>query len=70
MKYDHNSRIPKNWDRDNLRKYLSDIKLQIFDKMFKNTKYMIGQHNLLKNDGIVDHDQKPHSGYTMRLSNT
>ena len=56
MKYDHNSRIPKDWADSNLGKLLSDLKLQIFDKNFKNTNYMIGQHNLLKNNGIVEYD--------------
>ena len=70
MKYDHNRRMPKNWDVENLGKLLLDIKLQIFDFFFENTDYMIERNNLLKNDGIVEHDQKPHSDYPMRLSNT
>ena len=32
-----------------------------------NASYIIGWHNLLKNDGIVECDQKPHSDYACRL---
>ena len=70
MKYDINIRIPKNWAGGNLGKFLSDIKLHIFDIMFKHTNYMIGRHNLLKNDGIVENDQKPHADYSIRSLNT
>ena len=70
MKYDINSRIYKNWDTGCLNKLLSNIKEKIFDKIFKNANYMIGQHDLLKNDGIVKHDQILHSNYLMRLSDT
>ena len=58
MKYAINSRMPDDWCKDHLASFLSDIKDKIFDKMFKNTSCMIGQNNLLKNDGIVEHDQK------------
>ena len=34
IKYDINSRIPKDWDVENLGKLLSYIKLQIFTIMF------------------------------------
>ena len=60
IKYDVNSRIPKDWDVEHLGKLLSNIKQQRFNIILTNTDYMIGRHNLLKNDGIVEHDQKPH----------
>ena len=66
MKYDINSRSPKNWDVGYLDKLLSNIKQQIFNIILTNADYMIGRHNLLKNDGIVEHDQKSHSDYLIR----
>ena len=70
MKYDINSRIPKNWDTGHLGKLLSNIKKQIFNIILRNIDYMIRQHSLLKNDGIVEHDQKPHSNYPIMSFNT
>ena len=70
MKYDHSSRFPQKLDNGYLGKLLSDIIEKIFDIMLQNTNYMIGRHNLLKNNGIVEHDQKPHADYPIRLSNT
>ena len=70
MKYDINGRIPKDWDVRHLGKLLSNIKLQIFNIILKNADYMIGQHNLLNNDGIVEHDKKPHYDNTIRSFNT
>ena len=69
MTYDINSRIPKDWDVGHLGKCLSNIKEQRFNIILTNADYMIGQHNLLKNDGIVKHDQKPHSDYPIRSFN-
>ena len=66
MKYNIGSRIPKDWDTGNLDKLLSNIKLQIFNRMLTNADYMIVLHKLLKNDGIVEYDQKPHSDYPIR----
>ena len=68
MKYDINSTMPNDWCKDQLVKFLFDIKDKIFNKMFKNTRYMIGRHKLLKNDGIVENDQKPHADYPIRSS--
>ena len=68
MKYDINSRMPNDWYKDHLAKFLSDIKDKIFNRILKNTSYMIGRHNLLKNDGIVENDQKPHADYPIRSS--
>ena len=70
MKYAISSRIPKDWDTGHLGKLLSNIKLQIFNRILTNVDYMIGRHNLLMNDGIVDYDQKPHSDYPSRSLNT
>ena len=56
MKYDINSRIRKDWDFGHLGKLLSNIKQQIFKRILTNADYMIERHNLLKNDGIVEHD--------------
>ena len=70
MKYDISSRIPKDWADGNLGKFLSNIKEQIFNIILTNTDYMIGQHSLLKNAGIVEHDQKQHSDYPIRSFNT
>ena len=42
MKCAINSRMPNNWCKDHLAKFLSHIKDKIFDKMLKNTDYMIG----------------------------
>ena len=70
MKYDINGRIPKDWDNGHLGKLLSNLKLQIFNRILTNADYMIVRHNLLKNDGIVEYDQKPHSNYPIRSLNT
>ena len=70
MKYDINSRIPKNWVDGNLAKLLSNIKEQIFNRILTNADYMMGRHNLLKNGGIVEYDKKPHSSYPIRLLKT
>ena len=56
MKYDHNSRISKDWVDGNLGKLLSNIKELILNKILTNTDYMIGRHTLLKNDDIVEYD--------------
>ena len=68
MKYDINSRIPNDWYKDHLAKFLSDIKEKIFNKMFQTTHYIIGQYNLLRNGGIVENNQKPHADYPIRSS--
>ena len=70
MKYDINSRISKDWDVGHLGNFLSNIKLLIFNIILRNADYMIGRHNLLKNDGIVEHDQKTHSDCPGRSFNT
>ena len=66
MKYDINSRIPKNRNVGHLCTLLPNIKVQIFDRTLKNASYIICQHNLLENDGIVEYNQKPHADYTSR----
>ena len=63
MKYEINSKIPKDWDVGNLGKLLSNIKEQIFNRILAHVDYMMGQHNLLRNDGIVEYDQKSYSDY-------
>ena len=70
MKYDINSRTPKYWAGGNIGKLLSNIKEQTFNRILTNAYYMIGRHNLLKNDSIVGHDQKPHSNYPIGPFNT
>ena len=70
MKYDINSRIPKDWDVGHLGKLLINIKEQIFKIILTNKDCMIGEHKLLKNDGIVEHDQTPHSDYPIKSFNT
>ena len=70
MKYDINSRIPKDWNEGHLGKLLSNIKELIFNRILTNADYMIGWHNLLKNDGIVEYDQKPHSDYANKWRST
>ena len=70
MKYDIHGRIPKDWDVGHLGKLLSNIKEQIFNRILTNADYMIRQHNLLKNYGIIEYDQKPHSNYPIRSFNT
>ena len=42
MKYDINSRIPKDWNTGHLGKLFKNIKEQIFDTTFKNASYNIG----------------------------
>ena len=54
MKYDINGKIPKDWADGNLGKLLSNIKEQIFKRILTTADYIIRQHNLLKNDGIVE----------------
>ena len=66
IKYDINSKIPKDWNDGYLGKLLKNIKEQIFDTILKNVSYVIGQHNFLKDDGIVEYDRKPHSYYACR----
>ena len=63
MKYDINSRIPKDQNVGHLGYFLSNIKQLIFDRTLKNLDYIIGHHSLLKNDGIVEYDKKPHADY-------
>ena len=70
MKYEINSRIPKDWNDGHLGKLFKKIKEQIFDITLKNADYIIGGHNLLKNDGIVEYDQKPHKNYACRSRKT
>ena len=61
MKYDINSRIPKDWNDGNLGKFLKDIKEWTYDTTLTNEFYIIDRYNLLKNDDIVEYDQKPHA---------
>ena len=70
MKYDINSRIPKDWADGKLGKLLSNVEEEICYRILTNADCMIGRHNLLKNDGIVEYDQKPHSDYPIRSLNT
>ena len=69
-KYDVNNRIPKDWDARHHGKLFKNIKQRIFDVILTNGYYTIGQHNLLKNDGIIEYDQKPHSDYPSRSRNS
>ena len=66
MKYDINSKIPKDWNDGHLGKFFKNIKERILDIALKNTSYIIGPHNLLNNDGIIEYDQKPHTDYVCR----
>ena len=66
MEYDIRSKIPKDWTGGHLGKMLSNIKELIFDKTLKNMNDVIGRYNLLKNDDIVEYDQKSHVYYTSR----
>ena len=70
MKYNINSRIPKDFDVGHLGKLLSNIKQQIINIILTNADYRIRQHKLLKNYGIVEHDQNPHSDYPIWSFNT
>ena len=69
-KYDISSRIPKYWNDGHLGKLLSNIKEQIFDIILKYSSYIIGRHNLLKNNGIFEYDQKPYDDYVSRSRKT
>ena len=42
MKYNVNSRIPKDWNDEHLGKLLKNIKEQIFDIILENADYIIG----------------------------
>ena len=42
MKYEINSRFPKDWDVGHLGKLLSNIKLEMFNRILTNADYMIG----------------------------
>ena len=66
IKHDISSRIPKDWNDGHIGKLLKNIKERIFDITLKNASYIIGRHNLLKNDGIVEYDPNPHFDYACR----
>ena len=70
MKYYINSRIPKYWTVGHLGRFLSNIKKEIFDGTLKNTDYIIGRHNLLKNDDIVKYDQNQYANYVIKSRKT
>ena len=66
MKYDINSRTPKDWNDGHLGKFFKNIKERIFNITLTSVSYIIGGYSLLKNDGIIEYDQKPHFDYTCR----
>ena len=68
MKYDINSIIPKDWTDGHLGKLLKNTKERIFDIALKNASYTIGQHKLLKNNGIAEYDQKATYGLCLQVT--
>ena len=68
MKYDWNSKLPKEWDSVNITKMLDNIKNHIYKRVLApNPNYIIGRKNILVNKKEIVGDQKPHFDYKPRL---
>ena len=71
MKYMPSSKLPVEWKTGLPEEFLRNIKRQLLEKVLNNRKddviYMIGKYNLLKNAGLIEHDQMPHTLYPPRL---
>ena len=67
MKYKHNSTPHVNWSKDELcSDFLGQIKAKLLDKDLKAENYIIGEFNLIKNNGVVPTDQQAHTDYQPR----
>ena len=58
MKYKHTSSRHVHWANEmNCAKFLDYITAKLLGGILKESKYIIGSFNLIKNDGMVDLDQ-------------
>ena len=66
MKYKGSSSPHVDWANEiNCAKFLEDITTKLLGSIFKESKYIIGEFNLIKNDGVVDLDQQTHTDYPL-----
>ena len=66
LKYNINSKIPKECSTGPLADLLTDYANLVLDKILQKKDYIVGKHNLLKNDGEILYDQMPPRYYPTR----
>lgn len=63
MKYNVSSVQPKSWLSEYLIRTRGTIQEKIIDTIWKDKSYVLNKLNVLKNNGVIEEDQKPYYDY-------
>ena len=55
--------LSKAWKERCVEQLLFNIKTKILDNILPTKDYIIGKHNILKNIGLIKHEQMPYRDY-------